>query len=274
MIGRRAVLAAAACATAVRAESLDARPTLDAFARLTGDIGGGTALRWHPGVINAVMPGEAPRPLVGFDGLEKEVWTASADGSFATAYFDIGYFKDLSAGAPLASWTNPVTGGMTTPMPFRSGRFAATLRPGELDRTVDIRGDDLWFTSRPTVAFPSILKPDLYPEESAGPLHFFSVVRIDRGRLSEAIDIKIRSAALAWSYTLTTVWLPWMKMGQRPGAAVWTGVGGKYRSAAEVPPAFRDFLAREQPNYLDAGDPWSNVRNMWGDYAKAHPARR
>lgn len=244
---------------------------LQAFARLTGTIAGGEVLRWHTGVISAVMPGAAPKPLVAYDGLEKEIWTANADGAFTTTYFDIGYFKALGGDQPMTTWENPLTGQSSLPMPFRSGKFGAVLRGADFKREIDVRGDDIWFTSRPTVAFPALLKPEAYPEESAGPLHFFSVVRVDRGRVSDATNAAIVSAPLAWSYTLTTVWLPWMKMGQRPGAAVWTGVGGKYASANDVPATFKTFLAREQANYLAAGEPWDELRNMWGDYMKAHP---
>jgi len=276
-LGRRHVIAggtagfAMSAARAVTFDSSDPGETLPAFARLTGNIGGGTVLRWHTGVITAVMPGAAPVPLVAYDGLEKEIWIANADGTFTTTYFDIGYFKDAVSGAHLSAWLNPMTGTTTTPMAFRSGKYAATLKPADFKREIDVRDDDISFTNRSTVAFPAPMKPDVYPDESAGPLHFFSVIRSDRGRVSEVSSSTVRSAPLAWSYTITTVWLPWMKMGQRPGAVVWTGAGGKYRGPDQVPGSFKAFLDREQPNYLADGEPWADVRNMWGDYMKAHP---
>ena len=282
MIDRRTVVTAAAGLAAApvqiqaqaQAASFDigkAADTLPAFARLTGNIKGGAVLRWHTGTIGAVLPGEAPKPLVAYDGLEKEVWTANCDGTFTTAYFDIGYFKNIGSTAPVESWNNPVTGDAVPPMTFRSGRFVATLNAGNFKRDIEVRGDDIMFTSRSTVAFPAMMKPEAYALESAGPLHFFSVVRADHGRISEATDPRVASAPLAWSYTLTTVWLPWMKMGGRPGAVVWTGIGGKYRDASDVPAGFKAFLDREQPDYLTNVEPWSEVRNMWGDYMRAHP---
>jgi hypothetical protein len=268
------VMATAIAPRAARAAGFDLSDPaqgLLAFARLTGNAHGGAVLRWHAGIINAVQPGEKPVPLVTYEGLEREIWTPRPDGSFGTVYFDIGYFTDLATGERLRRWTNPLTKETVATMPFRSGRFAATLTPGSPPRAWQRRGDDVWVTSRPIVGFPALLTPETYPAESAGPFQYFSVVRTDRGRLSELADPEVASAPLAWSYTLTTIWLPWMRMGQRPGAVVWAGNGGKHASAEAVPEKFRAFLAEEQPDYLAADEPWSDVRTMWADYMKAHP---
>ncbi|MDX2143401.1 MAG: DUF1838 family protein [Rhodospirillaceae bacterium] len=271
-------LAGVVAATSSHAAGLDLNDPVQnllAFAKLTGNSAGGAVLRWHTGIINAVQPGEKPVPLVGYEGLEKELWASTKeggpDGSFTTTYFDIGYFTDLATGERLRRWTNPITKETLPTMPFRSGRFAAALKPGAPPRAWQRRGDDVWVTNRPVVGFPALLKPELYPAESAGPFQFFSVVRTDRGRLSEVSDPKVTSAPLSWSYTLTTIWLPWMRMGQRPGAVVWAGNGGKYAAPGDVPEKFRAFLAEEQPDYLSADEPLQDVRTMWADYMKANP---
>ncbi|MSO97066.1 MAG: DUF1838 domain-containing protein [Rhodospirillaceae bacterium] len=281
-IRRRNVLSIASSLTAAlagartswTADMLDlADPTqsLLAFSKLTGNSAGGIVYRWHTGIISAVQPGAAPKALVAYDGIEKEVWSKTPDGGFTTAYFDIGYFKDANSGARLAEWKNPLTDEVVKVLPFRSGRFAATLKPGTPTREWQQRGDDVWVVARPTVAFPALLKSDQYPAESAGPLHYFSVIRTDRGRLSDLARPEVTSAPLAWSYTLTTVWLPWMRMAQRAGSIVWAGTGGKYTSVDDIPASFKEFLALEQPDYLTATEPWPDIRNMWGDYMKLHP---
>jgi hypothetical protein len=271
---RRVVLAAPFGLGARRAcafDPTDRSAALRAFAKLTGTVASGSALRWHTGTVYAVVPGAPPLPLVGYEGLEKEAWRSNDDGSFSTAYFDIGYFRAIGGGGPLSSWNNSITNAAVTPMAFRSGRYAATLRAETFERELNVRGNEIWFPNRASVAFPSLLKPELYPEESAGPLHHFSVARIDRGRVADVDNAALASAPLNWSYTLTTVWLPWMKMGQRPGSVVWVGIGGKYPAVDDVPATFRAFLDHEQPNYLTDAEPWQDVRNMWGDYMRAHP---
>ena len=282
IMNRRSILATAAASAILPRVSYGASvfdlnnpaQNLLAFAKLTGNSAGGIVYRWHTGIISAVMPGAPPKALVGYDGLEKEVWNKTPEGGFTTAYFDIGYFKDLSTGERLKVWKNPLTDETVPVMPFRSGRFTANLKAGTPERTWQQRGDDIWVMERPAVAFPAILKPELYPAESAGPLHFFSVVRTDRGRLSEISNPKITSAPLNWSYTLTTIWLPWMRMAQKPGAVVWSGTGGKYATASDIPATFSAFLAEEQPDYVTKTEPWDNVRNMWGDYMKQHPPKQ
>ncbi len=279
-IHRRGILAGVAgsalapqLAVAADLDLNDSAQSLLAFAKLTGNSAGGAVLRWHTGVINAVQPGQKPTPLVGYEGLEKEVWGVEADGAYSTAYFDIGFFTDLATGERLKMWSNPLTNETVETMAFHSGRFASTLKADGPKRVWQRRGDDVWTVSSPNVGFPSLLKPEVYPAESSGPFQFFSVVRTDRGRMSDLANQKLTSAPLTWTYTLTTVWLPWMRMGQRPGAVVWSGNGGKYHSAADVPEKFKVFLAEEQPDYLTNGQPWSGVRTMWADYMASHPPR-
>ncbi len=282
IINRRTVLATATVSAILPRMSYATAPldlsdptqNLLAFAKLTGNSAGGIVYRWHTGIISAVMPGAAPQALVGYDGLEKEMWVKAPGGGFSTIYFDIGYFKDLATGERLKVWKNPLTDETVPVLHFRSGRFTASLKPGTPERTWQQRGDDIWIVARPTVAFPAILKPALYPAESAGPLHFFSVIRTDRGRLSELSNPKVTSASLNWSYTLMTIWLPWMRMAQKPGAVVWSGTGGKYATAGDIPATFVAFLAEEQPDYVTKTEPWDNVRNMWGDYLKQHPQKQ
>ena len=251
----------------------DPQESLHAFVRLNGSLKGGPVYRWHTGVISAIMPGEPPLALVGYDGLEKEVYTANDDGSFTSAYFDIGYFKDLKTGERLTTWANPVTGATVDVIPFRSGRFAATLKPGEPLHLWNQRGDEVFVSQTSTTAFPNMMTPEAYPAESSGTKFFFSVVRVMRGRQNEVVDAKRDSVPLLWSYSLSTIWLPWMKMGQRPGSVQWSGHGGKYTGPAQIPREFRAFLAAEQPDYLTAKDPWMDMPSRWASYMRSHPPK-
>jgi len=249
----------------------DPTQSLLAFAKLTGDSAGGSVYRWHTGIISAVQPGAGAKALVAFEGLEKEVWTKTVNDGFTTDYFDIGYFKDVDSGVRLTEWKNPLTDEVVKVLPFRRGRFAAKLLPDAKARAWQQRGDEVWVVTRPALVFPALLKPEEYPAESAGEPHHFSVIQTARGRLSDLSRPKVTSAPLFWSYTLTTVWLPWMRMAQRPGAVVWASSGGKYNSVNDIPASFKEFLASEQPDYLTATAPWPDTRNMWGEYKKLHP---
>ncbi len=81
----------------------------DTYARLQGNLDlGKEKIGWYNGVVLGVVPGEAARPLVRFDGFSVCRLTAVPDG-YRKLLREVVLYRDVRSGQLLEQWTNPWT---------------------------------------------------------------------------------------------------------------------------------------------------------------------
>jgi hypothetical protein len=289
MISRRRTFSLSAAAGLAQFASAHARPldlsdpqdSLYAVAKLRGDVSGTPALLWYTGTGFAVVPGEVPHPLYRVQGLIRSAWVPQPDGSFLYETFDLGFYGDKDTGAYLETFVNPLNGKTCAPVHVHDGPQRSVYSvdgshpvgaPPDTSKTLAIdwqrSGDEIWFENSFGFAFPSPLRPEDWPEASPGETVTFRFHTSFRGRMSELEDDSTTAAPLTAVYLGIGPWPPWLLMEQAPGYQVLQYQARKLVSEDEIPVAMQEYIARTEPAYLTAEEPWSESLSSWERYER------
>jgi hypothetical protein len=209
---------------------------------------------WYDGTIFAMVPGEQPRPLVKFEGMELYWMRQLPAGEFELIGNTVTFFRDLATGQFLSRWQNPYTSEtVDVPAATQGGgpgrgfnysvkgmRFTPLLaqlpeKPLVLDWTF-VR-DMVWLHNE-TPYPPGMAPPRAQRQTMFAPVRDF---------LGDS-----PSLPAVFSSTVFMPWLKWMAMGDRPGHLVWHASGAKLRSIDELPREYRARAEREFPALLTA----------------------
>ena len=87
-----------------------------------------------------------------------------------------------------------------------------------------------------------------------------------RGTLAEVENPSIDAVRSDFSYTATSGWLPWMKMGAAPGFVSWAESGRKLLALEEAPPEQLAALRRHHADWFSRPEPWPEFTNMYLQY--------
>ena len=137
-------------------------------------------------------------------------------------------------------------------------------------------GDQLMLTMNIPLAYPNPLSPDEFPEESSGPMYFASEHFTFFAPIAEINDPAIQSTAGTYGWARTGPWLPWMRMGQRPGGLIYSGQGMKLPGGyADLPEAIRAYTDRHFPEYATAPASFTAPNaTSWNVYRRIARERR
>lgn len=252
-----ALLPSAASAQAAAAPAVDVASSagqLDAFIRMRGSADGKDVFANWWVTVFMVVPGERPRPIMRLDGFNVGRFARAADGSAQLITREVAYYRDLATGEFLNEWTNPVTNEKVkvlhvTNDPVNS-RYAAPVAgtPGRLPFMLN--GPDVFLRLDIPLAYPNPLQPAEFPAESSGPTYLASEHFIFFSKTADLANRNLASVPLTYAWTRTGPWLPWMRMGQRPGYLIYSGHGRKFASFDELPADIRDFTKANYPAYM------------------------
>jgi hypothetical protein len=274
MLERRSFLLAATGAFIYSGTALGAKPlpagrldldrpggALTAMLRLQGRLDGRDAPWWYFGRIYGLLPGQAPVPLVRYEGLEIMRLTATPAGEFAATGVTTSFFLDWQSKAVLETFANPVSGRTTPVKPnliggkpgaaaayystqgVRPGRLpAADWRPDGLKLSWDTYGDDIWLSHDRS-----------YPPGMPQPMGESSVTR---ARLVDLHALDRAFVPASFSSTYFAPWPAWMEMQGQPGHVVWHADGVKLESVERLPAHFRRWMDQRHADRL-AAPPYS-----------------
>jgi hypothetical protein len=219
---------------------------------------------WYDGTIFAVVPGENPRPLCKFEGMELYWMRQLPAGEYELTGNTVTFFRDVATGRFLDRWQNPYTGeSVAVPPAIQGGgpgrgfnysvkgmRFTKLLdqlpeKPLVLDWT--FARDMVWLHNE--TPYPPGLAPPRSQRQT-----MFAPVREFVGRTPRLPAV--------FSSTVHMPWLKWMAMGDRPGHLVWHASGAKLASIAELPAEYRARAEREFPALLTADPARADERVM------------
>jgi hypothetical protein len=88
------------------------------------------------------------------------------------------------------------------------------------------------------------------------------------------LDPTVAATRTDYFYQATSDFLPWMKLGPRPGFLVWHEAGKKLFSLAEVPADTLAVLERIHPVWFQRPVPWEGFTNLFFQYRDRARARR
>lgn len=222
----------------------------------------------------AVIPGERSRPLFRIDGFNTARMERQANGGWRMLSREVGYYRDLQTGEILNQFNNPLTGQVNEVLHVINDPVNIDLPPaGPGRRRVDMvpQGADMVIRQNVPLLYPNPITPQEYPQESTGPIysaseHFtYYAKRVD-------LESSMPSVPTHYAWTRLGPWLPWMKMGQRPGFLLYIGHGAKIERAEDLDPFIRAYAEKHHPDFMTAPKVWSQPNETsWTWYRKQRP---
>ena len=225
--------------------------SLSAFLRMRGDLSGRDVITdWHTTVF-IVEPGKRAVPIMRLDGFNVGRVINKNDGSYQWLSREVAYYRDLKTGKILDKWENPVTGKTNDVVQVINDPVNSLFGPGRV-MPWRVKGDDVFMTFDVPLAYPNVLLPADFPEESTGPTYFATESFMFFAKQGDFDNAKLDSVPVTYAWARTGPWLPWMKMGTRPGFVLYTGQGKKLKSAAELDAVVREYTEKNHPDFMTA----------------------
>lgn len=230
---------------------------LTAMLRMQARLDDRDAPWWYFGRIYGLLRGQAPVPLVRYEGLEIMRLTRTPAGEYAATGVTTSFFMDWRTKDLLDTFANPVTGRSNAVKPnmiggkpgaaaayysakgVRPGRVAAAdWRADGLQLSWDSFGNDIWLSNDRS-----------YPPGLPQPMGESSV---SRARRADLHDLERAFVPASFSSTYFAPWPVWMDMQGHPGHVVWHADGVKLESVDELPAHFRRWMDQRHPDRLRA----------------------
>jgi len=257
----------------------DPAQSLRSFIKLTGDL---DPSKETPGWFGGVIFGDTRRdrplmPLIGVEGFGVVRTEAQPDGSFRVFNRECAFYKDLKTGAFIDEWKNPYTQEICEVKPIHNltvnahlivSQKVGTAIEMDFDGTkMEVPlvlgwnhfGDKLMSTFEVHTAFPSELKPEEWPRESAGRVLRIAEIFQRVASLAELEDPATTSTDFSGTWTRVGPWLPWMRQGQADGSLLFRTFMTKLSSVDQLPAGLRKITEERLPEYFRAPPPES-----WG----------
>ena len=249
----------------------------DTWARVQGDLNPeNERIGYCTGEILGVKPGEAAKPLCGFETFLATRLIPQEDGSYRRLNKEVIYYTDLNydpgSRRMIDSWTNPWTGEECRVVHVANDPFNYTIsewlilapedfpkdgskpEPRKVPLLFPWRriGDKLTLNTDMHLCYPNALQPDKWPRESGGPLAQVSEMMRYWVDVADVENPELTAVPYAGSWNRITPWLPWMLMGQEPGHCVYVGVMTAAPTADIIPQHVRDFTDERYPGLYSA----------------------
>ncbi len=246
-------------------------------ARLQADTNGQQVYGRCSGIVTGVRPGEAVRPLVGFEVFSTIRVLRQADGSYQRMTREAIFYTDPKTGDILDEWDNPYTHERVRVVDVHNDPYnwviASTMQPpampGRVTTGQAVPGGKpyllKWSDFGPNIVvltedghgyYPAKLDPAHWPRESPGPMiqssELFRYV-IDRAALEDPSQTFLPSTG---SWVRVQPFLPWMLMGQAPGHVMYDGIFRASKSMDLCVPAVLARIKAKYPTYLTAPTKW------------------
>ncbi len=227
---------------------------LTAMIKMRGSLIAEDTPHWYFGTIYAVLPGQAPFPLVDYEGSEIDYYERQPDGSYHAYGATVSFFRDTRTRKLLQTFANPITGKTNEVQPntinvrahyiysIYGGKRSDDPRP--LGTTPVIQdmlkwtesGEHLWLNMR---------RP--YP-----PGLLMGEDQTIQGSLRELHDPNLPKVYTTASPTYIAPWLSWLNMAGHPGHTVWAGPARKLDSVKQYPRELLDLIEKYHPEKLSA----------------------
>lgn len=237
---------------------------LKAFMRVRGDAKGGETLFHWTGTVYSFIPGEKRMELFGFEGFNIAK-TIPGKSGFELLTREAAFFKDHQTGEILETWHNPLT---NTDVPVvqiwndpvnQDLNFEADILPyiHQILPSTDL-GDELAFTMDifpfytsplPRKEFAEFSQNDTY--QAAEFFQFFT-------KKSDLANPDFSTVPTTITWNRISPWMPFMRMGDRPGYLLFVCRGRKLEGGFEaMPTQIKDYVMKNKPEYAKPPTEWS-----------------
>lgn len=241
-----------------------AQDYLDTFMKVRGDASGAESVYHWTGKVYSFIPGEKRMELFGFEGYNLSR-TVVKDGGFELLTREAAFFTDHRTGEILKEWRNPFT-GTTIPVvhiwndPVNQDlTFEAEYLPyiHQMLPSADL-GGTLVFYMDIFPFYPSPLTRKEHGEFAQSDTYqaaeFFQFY-VNKQDIDKP-DTKNIHADISWSRL--SPWMPFMRMGDRPGNLVFVCRGTKLEGGFDkLPKHIQDYVMANKPEFASAPTEWT-----------------
>ncbi|MGH8961650.1 MAG: DUF1838 family protein [Jatrophihabitantaceae bacterium] len=248
---------------------------LGALARTRAATDGSDVTVWWTGDVYACAPDAPYRHLFGFEGLNV-ARLVEVDGGYEMLAREAAFYLDPRTREILETWHNPVTDQDVDVVHVWNDpvnqRWLLDGARGPFRVPMTLLGDQVCFNLDIPLAYPSPLTVADYPESSADDTYRALELFQFYAPASVLTDTTSTSVPHTLSWTRLSPWLPWMRMGRRPGGLAFHCRGRKLDGYDEVPGRTRAYIAERQPQYASTPREWSEPNETsWTYFSKLEP---
>lgn len=256
-------------------EPTDPADQLRTLARVRADAAGAPCTVWWSGDVYQNAPGSAYTHLFGFEGINV-ARVVEIDGGVQLLAREAAFYLDPRSREILEEWDNPITGERVSV----SHVWNDPVNQQWLEQqpwgpfrvpTTDL-GDRVCLNLDIALAYPSPLPVADHPENSADDTYRALELFQFFAAKTDLADASLTSVPCELSWSRVSPWLPWMRMGQRPGGLVFHTRGVKC-SYDSVPERIRTYVADHHPEYASPPAEWSAPNETSWTYFKKHGTR-
>ena len=269
------LLAATAMALSAQAQALDlstASGRADALLKMRCTTESQEeALLWWDGTLFAQEPGNKAVPLLRFEGYNICRPERLADGTVRLLTRELTFYRDLATGQIIDQWDNPLSGERNDVVHVANDPVNTVIHaPGrELPLPFVRAADQLMLTLNIPLSYPNPLPPAEFPAESSGPMYIGSEHFMFFAPLAAMEDSALTQVPVTYGWTRVGPWLPWMRLGQRPGTLLYVAQGNKRATVADLPADIQQRIARDYPEYAHAPSAWVQPNaTSWSEYKR------
>ncbi|MBW4522734.1 MAG: DUF1838 domain-containing protein [Scytolyngbya sp. HA4215-MV1] len=219
-----------------------------------------TFLTWA-GAIYAFEPGEKRNRLFKMVGMSVSRCIPTEEGSWDFTSRELTYYLHPETGEILRHWENPWTGELLTVMHVANNPVQGCFKgkfPARVDRDSATFVFDLFITyPNPLATDPKFADYSPNPTYQAAELFKITAPTED---LSNPEILSVSKLQLSWDRI--GPWVPWMKMGDRPGHLIYSAYGCKVNDINDLPQLLRDEINTRVPLYKNAPQSYVEGEDM------------
>ncbi|MDD4224004.1 MAG: DUF1838 family protein [Candidatus Cloacimonetes bacterium] len=247
---------------------------LDNYIRTRADLSGGECVFHWQGKAYSYIPGERRKDLFSVEGYNI-VRALPDERGYLLLGKEVMLFLHNQSGEILQSWFNPI-----------SGRDVPVIHvfndPANMDLRFSGEQFDLLHLVLPSTQldgqiawhhdlfplYPNPLSRQDFPLFSQSDLYQAADISQYLVKQSDLEDPLQQSVPALYSFTRIYPWLPFMRMGERPGNLIMVGRGRKLEGGfGDLPQYLRDYVLAQNPEFSRAPDAYSQPnQTIWTNF--------
>ncbi len=275
-------LAGGAAATAATQSKAATQPldlndpagNLEGYIKARADTAGGEVIFWSRGMIHSHIPNRKPRALFGTEALTISR-VERTDYGFAWYNREALFYTDAETGEVINEWYNPFI-ERTVPVfhlrnPYVNSPYRVQGENGPWHYNFYAIGDDVMFYRDLMFFGPNPMDREEYPAYVGSDFYQGAGLYNFACKKSDLDNPDLTSAPCISVWNSVRQWFPWMEMGQWEGGMVAATRGSKLMNGkADIRPQFREYLEKNDPDYLRAPQQDVNARTTMLEEFKIH----
>jgi hypothetical protein len=217
-------------------------------------------LVWQGGIY-AFIPGGKRMRLFKMLGISASRCIPNGEGSWDFTSRELTYYLHPETEELLHKWQNPWSGETVPVMHVANNPVQGTFR-GNFPAFVD--GENTTFVFDIFATYPNPLAEDKkFVEYSPNPIYqsgeLFKITVPTQELLNPEV-LSVTHLQLYWDRI--GPWVPWMKMGDRPGHLIYSAYGSKVSKFSDLPALLQDEMNTRVPLYKKAAKAPMDVEDM------------